>query len=209
MTVTTSESLAADLRRMLGEPLPGLQAQLRMAPSHRSQLLAERDDGSAREAAVLVLLENSADVSIILTERRHDLDSHPGQISFPGGRREPQETLLDTALREAAEEVSLESHSVEILGELTPLHVPPSNYVVHPFVGFAGRKLDLAPADNEVSLIIRASLAGLMDPQNSRTEERERYGAIVNIPYFNVGGHKVWGATAMMLAELIELLRRA
>ncbi len=180
-----------------------------MSPSHRSQLLAERGDGSAREAAVLVILENSADVSIILTERRHDLDSHPGQISFPGGRREPHETLLDTAIREAAEEVNLKTGDVEIVGELTPLLVPPSNYLVHPFIGVAGQELELVPADEEVNLIIRASLAGLLDPRNSRTESRERYGQAVDIPYFSVGEHKVWGATAMMLAELMELLRGA
>ncbi len=207
MPQNTFDNLAGELRRMLARPLPGLPAQLRMAPSHRPTLLAEKDDGSAREAAVLVILETSQDPSVILTERRHDLESHPGQISFPGGRREPEETLLDAALREATEEVNLRPDTVNVLGELTPLYVPPSNYLVHPFVAVAEGALDLRPANSEVSLIIRASLEELLDARNIRTEERERYGTTVNIPYFEIGGHKVWGATAMMLAELVELLQ--
>ncbi len=195
------------LRRRLDEPLPGLRSQLKMAPSQRAAMLDKRDPENARQAAVLVVLEGEEDPRVVLTERREDLASHPGQISFPGGRREPDEPLIDTALREAAEEINLAASDIEVVGQLTPLFVPPSNYMVHPFVAYSRTVLDLSPADGEVNAIIRASLTHLLDPSARRTERWERYGDSVDIPLFDLGDYKVWGATAMMLSELMDLIR--
>ncbi|MBT8401658.1 MAG: CoA pyrophosphatase [Rhodothermia bacterium] len=195
------------LRHRLAEPLPGLPSQLKMAPSQRAAMLDARDPREARQAAVLVVLEGEVSPSIVLTERRKDLPSHPGQISFPGGRQESNELLIDTALREASEEINLPGTGVEIIGELTPLFVPPSNYMVHPFVAYSREVLDLRPADGEVSEIIRASLDRLLDPSTRRIEHWKRYGGKVEIPLFDLGDYKVWGATAMMLSELIDLIQ--
>jgi len=160
-----------------------------------------------RQAAVLVLVEDAPNAKVVLTERRHDLASHPGQISFPGGRQEAEETLMTTALREAEEEISLQRSDVQVVGELTPLYVPPSNYLVHPFVAISSQALDLTPADGEVKSIIRAPLLHLLDPANRRVEVWKRRGDDVQIPLYDVFGHKVWGATAMILAEFIDLMR--
>ncbi len=195
------------LRRRLAKPLPGLQSQLKMAPSQRAAMLNDRNPENARKAAVLVVLEGEQNPRVVLTERRKDLASHPGQISFPGGRQEPNELLIETALREAAEEINLPGSDVEIVGELTPLFVPPSNYMVHPFVAYSRQLLDLHPADGEVNEIIRASLSRLLDPSARRTEQWQRYGRSVEIPLFDLGDYKVWGATAMMLSELIDLIQ--
>ena len=173
-------------------------------------MLSDTRVENARPAAVLVVLEGDNEPrngpNVVLTERRDDLPSHPGQISFPGGRQEPEELLLETALREASEEIGLARTDVQILGQLSPLFVPPSNYLVYPFVAFSMEPLTLAPADGEVRSIIRAPLSALLDPANRRTEDRERYGKTVRIPLFDIAGSKVWGATAMMLAELIDLI---
>lgn len=200
-------AVADHLRNRLAGPLPGLPSQLKMAPSQRAAMLNDRDPENVRQAAVLVVLESEENPRIVLTERRKDLASHPGQISFPGGRQEPNELLVDTALREAAEEIDLSGSDIEIVGELTPLFVPPSNYMVHPFVAYSRHVLDLRPADGEVAEIIRASLARLLDPSARRTEQWQRYGRSVDIPLFDLGDYKVWGATAMMLSELIDVIQ--
>ncbi len=155
---------------------------------------------------MLIAVTDHSRPAIVLTERRSNLKHHPGQISFPGGRREPEEDLQDTALREASEEIGLSSNYVRILGALTPLYVPPSRYHVYPFVGVVSHAASLAPSDDEVSQIILADVDQLCDPATRSTEIRTLRGQSVDIPFFDLDGHKIWGATAMMIAELVEAL---
>ena len=201
------DQIADKLSFRLAGSLPGLQAQLGMAPAHREELLREfaPTDGT-REAAVLVAVTGHSRPAIVLTERRSNLKHHPGQISFPGGRREPEEDLQDTALREASEEIGLSSQYVQILGALTPLYIPPSRYHVYPFVGVVSHAASLAPSDDEVSQIILADVDQLCNPATRSTEVRTLRGQTVDIPFFDLDGHKIWGATAMMIAELVEAL---
>ncbi len=208
MVQRTIETIADTLERRLNGTLPGMDAQLQMAPAHRERLMREmRAPEDAREAAVLVAITASDRPSLILTERRGDLKHHPGQISFPGGRREPDEDLLTTALRESEEEVGLSATDVTILGRLSSLYVPPSHYQVYPFVGVIHGSHRLAPADDEVSRIILAELDILCDPRTRAAEVRRVGNRNVEIPFFDLGGDKIWGATAMMIAELVEALR--
>ena len=155
---------------------------------------------------MLVLFFPRDDVpTLLLTVRRADLKAHPGQISFPGGRREPDETLRQTALREAHEEVGLDPASVEVLGTLTPLYIPPSNFCVHPYVATIPTAPALRPQDAEVEAVLCVSLPHLLDPQTHRIEPWMLRGREIEVPFLDVDGHKVWGATAMMLAELLAL----
>ncbi|MDX1548812.1 MAG: CoA pyrophosphatase [Rhodothermales bacterium] len=203
------ETTVAFLRRRLAEPLPGTEAQLAMAPLYRQDATMARVDGKpCREAGVLALVFPLAgEPALLLTVRRDDLPDHPGQVSFPGGRREPGETLREAALREAHEEVGLHPGAVEVLGPLTPLYIPPSNFCVYPFVGVAAVLPALRPQDAEVEALLPAPLPHLLDPATHRREPWTLRGQQVEVPFLHVEGRKVWGATAMMLGELLALFR--
>ncbi|MDQ7029431.1 MAG: CoA pyrophosphatase [Ardenticatenia bacterium] len=186
-------------------PLPGLEAVLHMAPHVRRDMNLLRVDGKAcREGAVLVLvypLEN--DPATVLTVRRDNLSAHAGQVAFPGGRREPGEPLVHTALREAHEEVGLPlADEVRVLGRLTPFYIPPSNFCVYPFVATLPYRPTFRPNAGEVKAILEVPIAHFLDPKTRREEIRVLQGTPAPVPYYAVGEHKVWGGTAMMLAEL-------
>lgn len=203
--------LAPRLAERLGSPLPGHEAHLRMAPRNpdrQADLSVNARD--CREAGVLVLLHpDDAAPSVVLTVRRDHLPDHAGQIAFPGGQRERGESLSGTALREAEEEINLSPASVDVLGALTPLFIPPSNFCVHPFVGHTPSPASLRPTDAEVGRILQVPLAHLLDPATRTTETRLLSGRDVDVPYYDVAGHTVWGATAMMLAEFLAVVRDA
>ena len=185
-------------------------AQRKMAPAARKMTRPQQLDGNPRYGGVLLLLfRKEKSIHILLTKRRHDLTSHAGQISFPGGRKEPLESLLETALRETEEEIGIPAVDLEVLGALTPIYIPPSDYEVHPYVAWfrQGRQPVFEAAPCEVAEIIEAPLATLLDPA-SRIEENWDFGGIQRVvPFFAVQKYKVWGATAVMLSEFIERLR--
>jgi 8-oxo-dGTP pyrophosphatase MutT (NUDIX family) len=198
------------LSSRLEQPLPGHEAHETMAPrySARQEALSIRDK-ECREAGVLaLLLPRPEDApAVVLTVRRQDLSDHAGQISFPGGRREGAETLAETALREANEEVALNPESVTLLGTLTPLYIPPSNFCVHPQVGVVAHDPALTPTDREVKRVLRVPLSRLLDPETRVVEPWTLHGTTVEVPYYDVEAHTVWGATAMMLAELLAVVQ--
>lgn len=202
-------TLAAKLSDRLERSTPGSEAHLKMAPRsspRQENLKAENRD--CREAGVLILLLPAPDGPVlVLTARRKHLSDHAGQISFPGGQRENDEALRTTALREAEEEIGIDSDTIRILGRLTRLYIPPSNFCVSPFVGIASHLAELRPTDQEVERILRVPLAHLLDPSARRTETRFLQGSDVEVPYYDVSGHTVWGATAMMLSEFLWVVR--
>jgi mutator protein MutT len=157
---------------------------------------------------VLVLLYiKDGRAHLVLTRRRDDLNDHAGQISFPGGRREDGETLEETALREAREEVGIEPANLEILGHLECLYIPPTDYEVYPTVAWHNGTPLFRQQVDEVAEIMEVPLAHLLDPANRLEELWDLRGFEVLVPFYLVGRHKVWGATAMMLSEFLQRLQ--
>lgn len=187
-----------------------LAAQLKMAPRPRSVVRTPETPGRPRQGGVLVLLyEIARQPYLVLTRRRDDLQSHAGQISFPGGRREAGESLQTTAFREAFEEVGVLPTELALLGRLSSLYIPPSDYEVYPFVAWYknGRPV-FTPQEREVAEILEVPLSHLLDPATRLEEPWEIRGFQLNVPFYLVSGHKVWGATAMMLSEFLERVQK-
>lgn len=165
----------------------------------------------ARPAAVLILLYPSgADLRLLLTVRSDQLTNHRGEVSLPGGATDPQDdSPIATAVRECWEELGIVPDHVAIWGLLTPVYIPPSNFRITPVVGFSERPPVLDPNHGEVSAVLTVTLRELLDPEYVLVEQWTLRGAEVHVPFFAVGGYKVWGATALILSEFIARLRRA
>jgi 8-oxo-dGTP pyrophosphatase MutT (NUDIX family) len=203
----------------LQRPLPGLTAQILMSPQPRPG--SERSSGSGserspdpflncRHAGVLLLLYpgNASDegLRLVLTRRTESVQSHQGQISLPGGSLERGETAVEAAVREANEELSVDPAALTILGQLSPLYIPPSGFCMHPVVAYAARRPAFVPSDIEVAEVIEEPLDHLLDNAICDEEVRQLRGQAVRVPFYRIGAHKVWGATAMVLCEFVALL---
>jgi len=160
------------------------------------------------ESAVLVPLFGWPErPGLIFTERRADLRSHAGEISFPGGRRDEGDAdLLATALREAEEEIALTPDSVELAGALPPTSTFATGYLIHPFVGIVAEPpdLDLEPNPDEVETVLAFTLDALRDSYEIRRLVRRKIG--IHTPTYEVEGRLIWGATARIVGELLERL---
>jgi len=204
-------TIIRQLRAAMSEPLPGLEAQLRMAPNPRAGWDPLKFPDDARVGAALLLVYPHDDtVHIALTVRGSGLRNHTGQVSFPGGRVDDGESLEEAALREANEEIGVDPRAIEILGRLTPLHIPVSRYVLHPIIGFTSMRPAFQRAEWEVARIIEAPVSVLSDPNTIKREIRTRIvngqSIDVDVPFYDIDGEKVWGATAMVLAEFCAIL---
>jgi 8-oxo-dGTP pyrophosphatase MutT (NUDIX family) len=200
------------LESSLRAPLPGQEAQYRMAHPVRRHVPPIPAD--VAEAGVLALFFPKAkewNLALILRQNRNPNDRHGGQISFPGGRREATDRdLRDTALREAEEEVGIDSQKVQLLGELTELYIPVSNFRVEPYVGFMDHAPDFVPQESEVAQILEIPFGEFLNVHNRRQKDFSinPQMTIRDMPYFDVAGHVVWGATAMMISELLVAFER-
>lgn len=197
------------LRHNLKENLPGYDVQIQMAP-HFEKSIARTfvPAKDAKQSAVLLLLSQNINnkIQILLTLRSEKLKSHGGQISFPGGRADENETPEETALREALEEIDLKSENVEIIGRLSNLYVPPSNSYIYPIVAFSDDMGRLTPNQDEVSELIMLELDKIASKDSIQYFPDKFGNKIINFPYWDIHPTtKLWGATAIILYELIYL----
>jgi 8-oxo-dGTP pyrophosphatase MutT (NUDIX family) len=200
-------ALETFLRQRLTGPLPGSTAQRRFAPvPARKGWEPHQRPAEARQAAALLLIyPHERGPRIALTLRHDDLPQHPGQVSLPGGAVDPGEDPLSAALREAHEEIGVDPSAVKVLGALSTLWVIVSNFVVQPFVGVTDRRPAFRLAEREVAGLIEAPVAHVRDASRLHWHRVARDGILVQYPYFDLEGERVWGATAMMLGEFASL----
>ena len=203
--MVTTEQIEAALR----QPLPGLAAMARMAPIPRP-LAPPTPTHRPREGGVLVLLYPQGDAGelyLVLTRRTDRLATHRGQISFPGGSVDPEDlSTAHTALREACEEIGACQAELHLIGDLTPLYIPPSDFRIYPHVAYAPCRPEFHPQPDEVAELLEAPLSHFLSDAHTGLETWLIQGEPRQVPFYLVGGHKVWGATAMVLAELAAVV---
>ena len=212
----TFEELSKKLAAELKKELPGFSVQSKMDPISRKQpgeyLNASR---SPKNSAVMVLLypnEQTSVASVILIVRsEHEKGNHSGQISFPGGGVDEKDAdLSSTALREMEEEIGVDRNSISVIGALSPLYIPVSNYLVHPFVGIATKRPVFKKNDREVNSLLEVAIHEFLTDKNRTTSDifLKLRNQTMQVPCFSINGKIIWGATAMMLAEFSEVVRR-
>lgn len=195
------------IRHLLRGPKPGLVAQALMAPRPRPGW-PPVEEISPRQGGVLILLyPHQGQLHLVLTRRTETLENHKGQISLPGGGRKGIETIERTALREAQEELGVSPAAVEVLGTLTALYIPPSDFCIIPVVGWTKTRPDWRPDPVEVAEVLEIPLRHLADPAIVHEETWQRGELTVQVPYYLVQEQMVWGATAMVLSEFLAVLK--
>lgn len=199
-------------RRLSAGLLPGPAAHLRMAHAVR-RIEPPSESTGVRQAGVLITFfeHQPEDWRLIVIRRTaaHGRDKHAGQIAFPGGKRDRLDPdLMFTALREAGEEVALDLRHVDVLGPLSPLFITISKFMVHPFVAYTPNIPVLRPQAGEIDEILELPLRAFLDPSVRReTRIRLHAGMVLNhVPAFVVHEQVIWGATAMIISELLEIL---
>jgi 8-oxo-dGTP pyrophosphatase MutT (NUDIX family) len=210
MSKMTFDSWIEKLSVRMEQGLPGESAHSLMMPANRKRIpVPEGTD--FRTAAVLALIvpdEENFAPRIILIERSEGPVSHSGQISFPGGKREGDEDLLATALREANEELGIPADQVVLLGNLTSLYIPPSNFMVHPFLGYMNKVPDFVLSESEVKRVLLPFVDDFLDENNISLEIfKSTSGVAVHAPSYKIENVSIWGATAMMIAEIGALIK--
>ncbi len=206
---------AERLRAVLAEPLPGWRevyesfSPVDLETGERRGRVPPPGADSRRAAVLVPVLAEPEGLHLVYTVRKADLQDHAGQISFPGGGMDPSDaSLLDTALREAEEEIDLGRDFVEVVGELEEMYIPPSNFRVSPFVGLLPPGAEMVLAPDEVEEIFTVPLRELLDPETFRRVLWRRDGRDYEVPVFAVEGSRreIWGATAAMTAALLARL---
>lgn len=192
--------------------LPGESAQYKMAPIERLAELKRQalQKQTARKAAVMALFypDDNQQTHIVLILRKTYRGVHSNQVGFPGGKVEPEDaSLLHTALRETQEEVGVNPAEIKVIKPLTDIFIPPSNFVVHPFIGYSESRLLFTKQDEEVEDIIEVALSHFLDDEIlTQKTLTTSYATDIKVPAYLLNGHVVWGATAMILSEIRYLL---
>ncbi|WP_298496974.1 CoA pyrophosphatase [uncultured Algibacter sp.] len=194
--------------------LPAETSHFKMVPPYRHELLKKQQKAikKAKHAGVLALFypDKKEETKIILILRNTYKGVHSAQVAFPGGKFEDQdETLQDTALRETFEEVGVPVNTIQIVKKISQVYIPPSNFYVQPFIGVTQNTPQFVKQDEEVEALIEVDLEHFLDNQSLITKSvKTSYSVEVEVPAFKLNNYVVWGATAMMLSEIKDLLKQ-
>ncbi|MEX0647896.1 MAG: CoA pyrophosphatase [Balneolaceae bacterium] len=198
------------LKQRLEKSLPGREAQLKMSPVPLDPdvVLPKEKTDTGHPSSVLIPLfpDINRQLNVIFTLRT-DTIRHAGQISFPGGRSEVNENPKETALRESEEEIGLDRNKIRIAGPITPLYLYRTDNQITPFIGILNEKPELTRNPNEVEEIIPAKLDDLRSEKYLVQEQWDLPGLSMDVPYWKIHQVPLWGATAMIMSELLELYR--
>ena len=203
------EALRPQLAECLAGTLPGSAAQRLFAPELAYGRHAGPPAFDSRQAAVLVLAyPHGGEWFVPTMVRTQAMKEHAGQIALPGGSVDAGETPAETALREFEEELGASREKIDVVGPLTPIYVFNSNFQVHPFLGLCQARPDFRPSVGEVAELIEIPLKALLSPENHSSHKILRRGVTFRAPHIQIGPHRVWGATCMILAEVMALMSR-
>lgn len=186
----------------------------KMSPPYRLKLAEQmkEKEKTPKEAAILALFYPNAqgETCLVLILRKTYKGVHSAQVGFPGGKYElADKDLQVTAIRETEEEIGVPKSSIEVIKKLSPLYIPPSNFMVHPYVAMSKKTPNFIKQDEEVEAIIEVRLTDFLNEENNTTARvSTSFGVTANVPALKLNGHNVWGATAMMLGELKDLLKQ-
>lgn len=201
-----TDNLIDKIKLEIKRGLPGEESQLKMTPYRRLTTTIPED--RRRGAVLLLLYQKENEWYFPLIQRNAYEGVHSRQISFPGGKIEVGETPIITAVRETHEEIGVLPTDVEHISPLTGLYIPPSNFEVHPFMGFTNSLPNFIPDPREVDEIIEVSLRELLNDENEReTLVETKYKMKLKTPYFHLNERVVWGATAAILSEFKDVIK--
>lgn len=206
--------LQSQLKARLALELPGITAQARMAPPERFPKNLNKKDpfqtnSATRVGCVLILLypDKKQKIHFPLIVRPKYEGVHSGQVAFPGGKKDPEDVdFIDTALRETLEEVGVEVSRAQVLGELSKLYIPPSNFLVYPVVAAIPHEPVFVPSPREVDRMLTVDLMSMLGDAKREVKQVMWKGKEVQLPYYNIEGNTVWGATAMILGEFMTII---
>jgi len=207
----SSAELFSRIQQAIDSGLPGEESQLKMAPAFRPRAAASQNPPPGKAAVLIpVYLSPEGIPSILLTLRKTYDGVHSAQVSFPGGKFDAHETdPVEVALRESQEEVGLTPSAVKIAGLLSPLYIPVSHMLVQPVVGFIEGYIEWIPDPREVERLISVTMESLADPSLVQSKAvRISASLSMDAPFYSIGNETVWGATAMILSEWIEVWKQ-